>query len=142
MSDRLNPLALEENARAVETWRRALHELEQFEAQNPDLLAQHKHLLEQVSAARDAIEKLARSQVISLGPVTHRQTVYRVDADKILKAMGAERFAQIGGTMETKPSLSIATLRAAEKRGEVSAEEVQAGITPIHTFTVLGKAST
>ena len=141
MSQTPNTLVLEENARAMERWSQARKELEAFEAQHRELLRHHRHLTEQMEAARDAIEKLARSQVISLGPVTLKQTYWKVDAPKLAQALGEARFREIGGAFETSPKMSIATLRAAEKKGQISSEEVQAYIQPTHTFTVAGKVT-
>lgn len=134
-----NTLVLEENARALEDWRRAQKALEDFEAQHPDLIRHHRHLVEQVVSTLGAIEKLARSQVITLGPVIHKQTSYRVDPDKVIKVLGEQRFLQIGGTMKTTPVLDISALRSAEKKGEVTSEEVKACVNPAHSFTVKGK---
>lgn len=129
-------LYAEEEARAVARYTKADQALSRFKQENQDLLLLLAALMEERSAAIDAVEKLARHRKESVGPCTLRSRSWKVNVEEVLKKLGDEEFVRVGGRITREHAMSIDAYRKAEAEGVFRKEDAGKFLIGSCTFSV------
>lgn len=72
-----------------------------------DVLDALELLIDEYNQAKEAAEQLARSLGVSYEDIIMRSQSDKVDAERLLEAVGAEAFSKAGGTIENKQLVKI-----------------------------------
>jgi hypothetical protein len=97
---------------------------EQFKQLNPQFFEQLGQYLEHLNQTREAAEKAVRAAGVKCSDFDLYQQVERVDGDKVLNAVGREKFIAGGGSIKTKneAKMGIRQLKTMLARGEIDQE--------------------
>jgi hypothetical protein len=81
--------------------------LEAYKRQHEPVIEGARILLELLDSARQAADKTVRAAGVFCGPWTRHRESTEYDADKLLTALGLERFLEIGGKKDTTVQYSV-----------------------------------
>lgn len=95
--------------------------LEAFKQANPQFFERLYEFLEDYNQKREAAEKAVRAAGVKCGDFDLYQQLEKVDGEKVLNAVGREKFIAMGGSFKfiSGAKLNIKQLQAALARGEI-----------------------
>lgn len=124
------------DAGAVLSFERTQRELEELEAENPEIFKKLRDISERYNSLLDYAHKYVRNSGQSSGPfiVTSKRTAY--DGEKLFNLLGETEFRAIGGEIRTKTEYAISSQNVAKAVVEQKLEEDAAAAFQVTTLTI------
>lgn len=122
----------------VDDFKKARQELVSFRAENAQLFEELDYLVENYNHKRAEAEKAVRAAGASEDEFVILSTSNKVDADKVLQAIGREKFLEFGGTITNKrvAKINAKALSHALAKGDITQDQYDEVVKVEHRYKV------